>query len=110
MTMKSLARASLVVLLGYILVFVALPRAAASETFKISGRVLKSSGKKVVYVALWQADGFPKNPVQQIRIEPGTEPVFHFEVAGGRWALSAFEDRNGNGVLDMGMFGASPVS
>ncbi len=31
--------------------------------------------------------------------------VFHFEVTPGRWALSAFEDVNGNGVLDMGLFG-----
>jgi uncharacterized protein (DUF2141 family) len=104
-TMKPIVRASLVFLLGYILVFVALTRAAAPATFRISGHVLKSSGKNVVYVALWQADGLLKNPVQQIRIEPGTDLVFHFDVAGGRWAISAFEDRNGNGILDTGLFG-----
>jgi len=108
--MKPLARASLVFLLGYILVFIALTRAAAPETFKISGRVLKSSGKNVVFVALWQADGFLKNPVQQIRIEPGTETSYHFDVPGGRWAISAFEDRNGNGVLDTGLFGPKEPS
>jgi uncharacterized protein (DUF2141 family) len=26
-------------------------------------------------------------------------------VRRGRWAISAFEDRNENGVLDMGLFG-----
>src|SRR5205807_5889173 len=29
---------------------------------------------------------------------------------GGRWALSAFEDRNGNGVLDTGLFGPKEPS
>jgi len=96
-------------LLGCILVFVTSTR-AVPETFKISGHVLKSSGKNVVYVALWQADGFLKNPVQQIRIEHGAEPVFHFDVAGGRWALRAFEDRNHNGVLDTGLFGPTEPS
>jgi uncharacterized protein (DUF2141 family) len=64
----------------------------------------------VVYVALWQADGFLKRPVQQIRIEPGAELVFRFEVPAGRWALSAFEDRNSNGILDMGLFGPKEPS
>jgi hypothetical protein len=56
----------------------------------------------VLYVALWQADGFLKRPVQQIRIKPGAERLFNFEVPAGCWALSVFEDRNGNGILDMG--------
>jgi uncharacterized protein (DUF2141 family) len=84
--------------------------AAAPETFKLSGRVLGSSGKGVVYVALWRADGFLKRPVGQVRIEPGAERVFHFEVPAGLWAVSAFEDRNGNGVLDMGLFGPKEPS
>src|SRR5579862_7375383 len=75
--------------------------AAAPPTFRLSGRVIGSSGKNVVDVALWQADGFLKRPVEQRRIEPGTKPVFQFEVSRGRWAVSAYEDRNGNGVLDM---------
>ena len=83
---------------------------AAPSTFKISGRVLGASGKKAVFVALWQAEGFLKRPVRQIRIEPGAEPVFQFEVPAGRWAVSAFEDRNGNGVLDMGLFGPNEPS
>src|SRR5260370_587692 len=79
--------------------------AAAPETVKLSGRVRGLSGKSIVYVALWQADSFLKRPAQQVRIEPGADPVFQFELGPGRWAVSAFEDRNGNGVLDMGLFG-----
>lgn len=108
MRMKPFGRSNAVFLVGCI--FALFTRAAAPETFKISGHVLKSSGKNVVYVALWRADGFLKSPVQQIRIVPGNEPVFHFDVAGGRWALSAFEDRNANGVLDTGMFGPKEPS
>ena len=89
---------------------IALIGAMAPETFRLSGRVLGSSGKSAVYVALWQADGFLKRPVQQVRFEPGAELHFHFEVPAGRWALSAFEDRNGNGVLDMGLFGPKEPS
>jgi uncharacterized protein (DUF2141 family) len=84
--------------------------AAAPDTFKLSGRLRGSSGKNVVYVALWQADSFLKRPGQQVRIEPGTDPGFRFEVPAGRWAVSAFEDRNGNGVLDMGLFGPKEPS
>jgi len=83
---------------------------AAPATFRLSGRVSGASGKKVVYVALWQADGFLQTPVHQIRIEPGAPLVFQFDVPAGRWALSAFEDRNGNGVLDMGWFGPKEPS
>jgi uncharacterized protein (DUF2141 family) len=83
---------------------------AASNTVNLSGQVFGSSGKHVVYVALWQAKGFLERPVRQIRIEPGAARAFHFEVPAGRWAISAFEDRNGNGVLDMGLFGPKEPS
>jgi uncharacterized protein (DUF2141 family) len=84
--------------------------APAAETFKLSGRIAGSSGKNNVYVALWQADGFLQHPLQQHKIAAGADPVFEFEVPAGRWALSSFEDRNGNGVLDMGMFGPKEPS
>jgi len=79
---------------------------SVARTFKLSGRLLGSSGRNAVYVALWQADGFLKRPAQQVRIEG----VFHFEVPAGRWALSAFEDLNSNGILDMGLFGPKEPS
>jgi uncharacterized protein (DUF2141 family) len=71
----------------------------------ISGRVDGTSGKSPVYIALWQSDGFLERPVRQVRIEAGAVPDFSFAVAPGRWVVSAFEDRNQNGVLDMGLFG-----
>jgi hypothetical protein len=71
----------------------------------LTGRVVGGSGHSPIYVALWDASGFLKQPVRQIRIEPGSATDFAFQVARGRWALSAFEDENGNGRLDMGAFG-----
>ena len=71
----------------------------------LSGRVSGGSGKHVIYVALWDLSGFLKRPVQQIRIEPQAEARFQFQIPAGRWALSAFEDENDNGILDMGAFG-----
>jgi uncharacterized protein (DUF2141 family) len=89
---------------------VALQLTAAPGTVKISGRISGASGKGAIYVALWGADGFLKSPIQQIRIEPGSDPVYHFEVPAGRWAVSAFEDKNSNGKLDMGLFGPKEPS
>ncbi len=77
----------------------------ASEVFKLSGRILKSSGNSDIYVELWRAEGFLEKPVLQIRIKPGETPDFRFEVPAGRWAVSAFEDTNGNRILDQGVFG-----
>lgn len=102
--------AAFVVLAAFLLPSTALPAQSSARTFKLSGRVVRSSGRNPVYVALWQADGFLTRPVQQVRIDPGSEPVFHFEVLKGHWALSAFEDRNHNGSLDMGFFGPKEPS
>ena len=76
----------------------------------ISGHVLGASGTHTVYVTLWDSTGFMKQAVRQIRLQPGTEKAFSFNVAPGRWAVSAFEDRNDNGILDMGLFGPKEPS
>ena len=83
---------------------------SAVLTFKLSGHVSGATGKYSVYIALWQPEGFLQRPVQQLRIPLGVDPIFRFEVPPGRWAVSAFEDRNGNGVLDMGWFGPKEPS
>ena len=85
-------------------------RADASGAVNLSGTVTGGSGKHPIYVALWDAQSFLHKPVQQIRIEPQAERKFHFNVSAGRWALSAFEDVNDNGVLDMGIFGPKEPS
>jgi uncharacterized protein (DUF2141 family) len=83
------------------------PTSALAEpsSVTLSGHVLGASGKYTVYVALWRRDGFLQRPAEGVRIEPHAPPSFGFKVSPGRWALSAFEDKNGNGVLDMGLFG-----
>jgi uncharacterized protein (DUF2141 family) len=77
---------------------------------QLSGKVVGGSGHHAVYVALWSADGFLEKPAQSARFAVGVEPAFHFEVPPGRWALSAYEDQNDNGTLDMGFFGPKEPS
>ena len=76
----------------------------------ISGKVIGASGKHPVYVALWDARGFLSKPVQQIRLETHAAAEFQFHVPAGEWALSAYEDVNENGILDMGVFGPKEPS
>jgi uncharacterized protein (DUF2141 family) len=92
--------------LWFVLVVLAVSLGASTPgTRALSGRVLGASGKHTVYVALWQADGFLERPAQQVRLAAEAPAAFHFDVRPGRWAVSAYEDVNGNGALDMGMFG-----
>lgn len=80
-------------------------RTGSGPVYSVSGTVVGGSGKHAIHVALWAEAGFLQKPVREIVIEPGHAAEFRFEVPAGRWALSAFEDVNGNGVLDMGAFG-----
>ena len=90
--------------------FTARGQAPASVLVNLSGNVSGGSGKHVIFVALWQNDGFLNHPVQQVRIEQHAEPHFQFQVPVGRLAVSAFEDVNDNGILDMGAFGPKEPS
>jgi uncharacterized protein (DUF2141 family) len=71
----------------------------------IAGRIPGSPRAHTVRVALWDANGFLKTPARETRIAAGAELRFQFTARPGRWAISAYEDRNENGVLDMGPFG-----
>ena len=94
------------VLFGFVIACFAWPaRAEAPTTVAIAGRVAGASGKHVVHVALWTAANFLETPTRELTIPPGGDLRFRFEVAPGRWAVSAYEDRNDNGTLDVGMFG-----
>jgi len=88
----------------------AIAGAPASKTVSLSGKVTGSSGKRTIYVALWTEQNFLQKPTQQIRLDPPNDPVFQFQIPTGRWALSAYEDENGNGVLDMGLMGPKEPS
>jgi uncharacterized protein (DUF2141 family) len=86
------------------------PGWAEPATVALSGRVRGASGTHAVHVALWRREGFLDHPAQEKRFAPGAAPEFRFDVPPGSWALSAFEDQNDNGVLDMGHFGPKEPS
>lgn len=83
---------------------------APGPMLHVSGQVMGASGKHTVHVALWNAAGFLEHPVEEIRIAPGAATEYSFAVQPGRWALSAYEDVNENGKLDMGHFGPKEPS
>jgi uncharacterized protein (DUF2141 family) len=83
---------------------------AQSPKIKIAGTIRGESGRHTIFVALWDRDNFLIRPMQQTRISPSSAPMFEFLVPQGRWALSAFEDVNGNGILDMGRLGPKEPS
>jgi uncharacterized protein (DUF2141 family) len=84
-------------------------RAEAPQLVTIAGQVFAASGAHPVHVALWDGEGFLRKPVKEVRLPPETTR-FQFAVKPGRWAVSAYEDRNENGVLDMGLFGPKEPS
>lgn len=79
--------------------------ASPAQTVIISGRVVGGSGRHPIHVALWNADGFLKKPVAELRLVPSGDRQFRFPVSPGRWAVSSYEDVNENGILDNGLFG-----
>ena len=83
---------------------------AAAPAWGISGTVVGGSGRHTIHIALWDAAGFLRKPVREVVIEPGHARDFRFAVPEGWWALSAYEDVNGNGKLDMGTFGPKEPS
>lgn len=89
------------------------PPVGAADAVKpvtLSGRVTGASGTHTVSVALWRADHFLELPARAVSIRAGQPTEFSFSVPPGDWALSAFEDVNENGMLDVGMFGPKEPS
>jgi uncharacterized protein (DUF2141 family) len=99
-----------VVAISVVAVSVAAVAEAGPATVALSGRVRGASGTHAVYVAVWRREGFLDHPFRTARFAPGAAPEFRFDLPPDSWALSAFEDRNDNGVLDMGVFGPKEPS
>ena len=79
--------------------------AQQSPTVRISGHLIGWTGKHTAHVALWNDSTFLHTPVREIVLAAGGDSAYTFDVAPGKWALSAYEDRNENGKLDMGLIG-----
>jgi uncharacterized protein (DUF2141 family) len=76
----------------------------------VSGLVTGASGHHTIHVAVWEAKGFLHTPVQESFVAPGGVAKYAFAIPVGRWAISAYEDRDENSELDMGMFGPKEPS
>jgi len=76
----------------------------------VSGMVTGASGRHTVHIAIWDATGFLRKPVQESFVAAGGVSKYAFTVPAGQWAISAYEDRNENGALDLGMFGPKEPS
>jgi uncharacterized protein (DUF2141 family) len=79
--------------------------AQSPTTFVVSGSIRGASGAHTIHVAVWNAEGFLTTPVQETAFVAARDVMYAFRVPAGRWAISAFEDLNENGVLDRGVFG-----
>jgi uncharacterized protein (DUF2141 family) len=88
-----------------LIVTVASTRAEEPTRVSLSGEVRGASGAHTVRVALWSEAGFLEKPVEEVDFDAGRATRYTFLVPRGRWAISAYEDRNENGILDMGLFG-----
>jgi uncharacterized protein (DUF2141 family) len=96
----------------FVVALLSVPAGAETKDDRVtlSGRVSGASGGHTVHVALWDADGFLREPKEDLRIAAGADTSFRFRVRPGRWTVSAYEDKNENGELDMGMFGPKEPS
>jgi uncharacterized protein (DUF2141 family) len=94
--------------LTLVVVLTLLPVAGQTEDARlltVTGRIVGATGTHTVGVALWRSDSFMQKPAQTVALGPGSKMEFSFAVPAGEWAVSAYEDINGNGKLDMGFFG-----
>jgi uncharacterized protein (DUF2141 family) len=80
-------------------------RAQETAAFTVSGTQRNGSGQHTIHVVLWDSKGFLRKSVQEAFIMPGGDARYAFAVPPGRWAISAYEDRNENGKLDTGFRG-----
>lgn len=98
---RSIFRAALLPLLGALAVTSA---AAADLVVEVSGH--KPAGGKVRVALYNDSNSFPRTPLRGVEGEGGQEPVVltFKDVPPGTYALSVYQDENGNEKLDRGMF------
>ncbi len=77
----------------------------ASAPVVLEGSIPGPVREHPVRVLVWTPGNFLKTPSQSLVIPAGAALTFRFEVDLGQWCVSAFEDENANGKLDMGFFG-----
>ena len=83
------------------------PGAASAQaaTLHVSIQGVKND-HGTLYFVLFDRAGFLKKPLATLKAEPGN-PVAAFEnLSSGSYAVSVFQDLNGNGVLDRNIIGA----
>lgn len=62
-------------------------------------------GKGAIHIALYDSkDSFLHTAARKLVVQPGERASFD-SLAPGRYAISLFQDENGNGILDRKMFG-----
>lgn len=78
---------------------------AADLTIDVAG--VKSAKGKVLVAAYARAEDFLKRPVGTAAIDaqPGTVRVVIANLQAGDYALSVYQDENGNGTLDTNVVG-----
>lgn len=86
------------------------PVAAAAADVEATVTDLKHEGARVQCALFASPDGFPKVDNAIVKagaaVDAGQAVCRFAAVPQGRYAIAAFEDRNGNGSLDVNLFGA----
>ena len=98
-TVRSWALVAIMIVLGH-----AFPVRAAEPCCRIAGHV-RPTRTHTVYIMLWRAANFLTTPTAVVRLSPDQPSDYSFTVTPGVWAVSAFEDVDENGKLDMSWFG-----
>jgi uncharacterized protein (DUF2141 family) len=80
------------------------------QSVTVSGRILGATGHHPIHIAVWDAKGFLRTPFQESFVAASGVAQYAFTIPVGQWAISAYEDRNGDGELNMGMFGPKEPS
>src|SRR5215831_3875776 len=82
-----------------------LPTHAQERRVQVSGTVRGASGHHTIHILLWDQRRFLRTAVEESFLPAQTDVHYALAVPVGQWAIAASEDRNENGVLDIGRAG-----